>query len=348
LESGVLVIPVRTVILISRALTNFTVIIVRAWHIIIIPIIFITTRREIVLAGNAGSEFNEYSPYLIQQQAIQFIGDHKNKPFFLFYATTLPHAELLLPEKEISVYRNKFLPEKEFVGLKPGDKNFRQGPYGYQAETHAAFAAMVTLLDKQVGEIMAKVKELGLDKNTIIMFSSDNGPHKEGGGDPDYFDSNGQLKGYKRDLYEGGIREPMLVSWPGRIKSRSTTAHVSAFWDLMPTFAEIAGVTAPENIQGISFLPTLLGRKDQREHADLYWEFHEQGGKQALLKGNWKLIRLNVLDPQKTSVELYDISTDIGEERNLAEKYPEKVKAMLKLMENSRVPNKDFVFIEGK
>lgn len=305
-------------------------------------------QEKIVLAGNAGSEFNEYSPYLIQQQAIQFIGDHKNKPFFLFYATTLPHAELLLPEKEISVYRNKFLPEKEFVGLKPGDKNFRQGPYGYQAETHAAFAAMVTLLDKQVGEIMAKVKELGLDKNTIIMFSSDNGPHKEGGGDPDYFDSNGQLKGYKRDLYEGGIREPMLVSWPGRIKSRSTTAHVSAFWDLMPTFAEIAGVTAPENIQGISFLPTLLGRKDQREHADLYWEFHEQGGKQALLKGNWKLIRLNVLDPQKTSVELYDISTDIGEERNLAEKYPEKVKAMLKLMENSRVPNKDFVFIEGK
>ena len=305
-------------------------------------------QEKIILAGNAGSEFREYAPYLIQQQALQFIDDHKSKPFFLFYATTLPHAELLLPESELSAFRNKFLPEKDYAGTKPGDKNFRQGPYGYQAETHAAFAAMVTLLDKQVGEVMAKVKALGIDRNTIIIFSSDNGPHKEGGGDPDYFNSNGQLKGYKRDLYEGGIREPMLVSWPGRIKAGSTSAYVSAFWDVMPTFADIAGVPAPKDIQGISFLPTLLGRKDQREHDNLYWEFHEQGGKQAILKGNWKLIRLNVLDSLKTSVELYDISADIGEERNLADKYPEKVKALLKLIENSRVPNKDFVFIEGR
>ncbi len=305
-------------------------------------------QEKVVLAGNAGSEFKEYAPYLIQQKALQFIDDNKNKPFFLFYATTLPHAEFLLPENEISPFRNKFLPEKVYEGAKPGDKDFRHGAYGYQQESHAAFAAMVTLLDKQVGEIIAKIKVLGLERNTIIIFSSDNGPHKEGGADPGYFNSNGQLKGYKRDLYEGGIREPMLVSWPGRIKNGSTTTLVSAFWDVMPTLADIAGVPAPQNIQGISFLPTLMGRKDQRQHDNLYWEFHEQGGKQAILKGNWKLIRLNVLDSLKTSVELYDISTDIGEERNLADKYPEKVKALLKLIENSRVPNRDFVFIEGE
>ena len=138
---------------------------------------------------------------------------------------------------------------------------FRLGPYGSQPEAHAAFAAMVTELDDYVGELLEKLTELGLEKNTIVIFASDNGPHLEGGADPDYFNSNGDLKGYKRDMYEGGIRTPMLVRWPGKVKAGSICDHISAFWDILPTFAEITGAVNPEGIDGISFLPALLGKK---------------------------------------------------------------------------------------
>ena len=188
------------------------------------------------------------------------------------------------------------LPEKSFKGAEPGDENFRLGAYGTQEESHAAFAAMVTLLDKQVGEVLDKLKTLGLDQNTLVIFSSDNGPHLEGGADPDYFDSNGRLRGYKRDVYEGGIREPMIARWPGKIQPASQTDLISAFWDVMPTVADLAGVQAPEQIDGISFLPTLLGQRNQKKHNYLYWEFHEQGGRQAIRKEDWKLVRYKVLD----------------------------------------------------
>jgi len=304
-------------------------------------------QEKIILAGNAGSEFNEYSPYLIQQQAIQFIGDNKNKPFFLFYATTLPHAELLLPEKEISVFRNKFLPEKEFAGLKPGDKNFRQGPYGYQAETHAAFAAMVTLLDKQVGEIMAKVKELGLDKNTIIIFSSDNGPHKEGGGDPDYFDSNGPLKGYKRDLYEGGIRVPFIAYWKGKIKPAETN-QMAALWDLYPSFQQLAGMPVSKNIDGVSIVPTLLNNGKQPVHNYLYWEFHENNGRQAVRWKNWKAVKLEVNKTTAPALELYDLDIDPSEKNNVAAKFPDIVKKMEGFIQQAHTPNKDWPLLPGE
>ena len=181
----------------------------------------------------------DYAPDLIHKQALLFIEKNKSKPFFIYYASTIPHAELMVPEKYLAKFRGKFPPEKKFKGTDAGAKGFRTGPYGSQAETHAAFAAMITLLDKQVGELLAKLKELGLDKNTIVLFSSDNGPHLEGGADPDYFDSNGPLRGYKRDLYEGGIREPMIVWWPGKIKKGATTNHLSAVWDVLPTLTEL-------------------------------------------------------------------------------------------------------------
>ena len=203
---------------------------------------------------------------------------------------------------------------------------------------------MVTLLDEKVGEIFAKLKELGLDRNTIVLFSSDNGPHLEGGGDPDYFDSNGPLKGYKRDLYEGGIREPMIAWCPGKIKQGSTTDHISAFWDVMPTLTEIAGAKTPENLDGLSFLPVLLGKGVQKKHDSMYWEFHEQNGRQAVRKGNWKLVRYNVLIPAKTTTELYDLGKDLGEENNIADKNPEIVTELLKIMAQSRIPSDVFKF----
>jgi len=301
-------------------------------------------QQKITLEGNSGDGFATYAPKMIHEQALKFIEDNKDKPFFLYYPNVIPHAELLLPEENLAEFRGQFLPEKEFKGAEPGDKNFRIGGYGTQPEGHAAFAAMVTLLDKQVGEVLAKLKELGLDENTIVIFSSDNGPHLEGGADPDYFDSNGPLQGYKRDLYEGGIREPMIAWWPKQIEAGTQTDHISAFWDVMPTVAEIAGVTAPDNIDGISFLPTLLGQKDQKQHDYLYWEFHEKGGRKALRKGDWKFVSYNVNNPEKTTVELYDLSADLGEENNLADKNPELVKELQQLMKQARTESEVFPF----
>ena len=301
-------------------------------------------QKKVMLEGNTGDKFGQYAPELIHQRALQFMEKNKNRPFFMYYPTTIPHAELMVPKQYMDKFRGKFLPEHSFKGAVPGDKGFRIGAYGTQPESHAAFAAMVTLLDEKVGELFAKLKELGLEKNTIVLFSSDNGPHLEGGADPDYFDSNGPFKGYKRDLYEGGIREPMIAWWPGKIKSGSTSDHISAFWDVMPTLTDIAGVKSPEKLDGISFLPTLLGEKSQKQHETMYWEFHEQNGRQAIRKGSWKLVKYNVLIPAKTTTELFDLSKDPGEENNLANKYPDIVKELSKLLAGSRIPSDVYKF----
>lgn len=302
---------------------------------------------KVVLPDNTGDKNVDYSADMIHEHALKFVEDNKDHPFFLYYASTIPHAELLLPEKYMKDFEGKFLPEHPYKGTELGDKRYRIGGYGSQAQPHAAFAAMVTHLDEQVGELMAKLKELGLDKNTLVIFSSDNGPHLEGGADPDYFDSNGPLKGYKRDLYEGGIREPMIAYWPGKIKAGSATDHISAFWDVMPTLAELTGAKIPENdtIQGISFLPAMLGEPGQKEHDYMYWEFHELEGRQAIRKGNWKYVSYNVLDPEKRTVELYDLSTDLGEENNVADLHPDIVEEMQELVKKSRVPSKMFPFV---
>jgi arylsulfatase A-like enzyme len=299
-------------------------------------------QEKIMLPENNGHETGMYAPNLIHDKAIEFIDKNKNNRFFMFYCTTIPHAELTAPEEYIAKYRNKFLPEKSFKGVDSGPK-YRKGPYGSQPEVHATFAAMVTLLDDKVGEIVAELKKLGIEKNTIIIFSSDNGPHKEGGADPDYFDSNGPLKGYKRDLYEGGIREPMIVKWPGKIVAGKTTDHISAFWDVMPTLAEIAGVKTPKGIDGISFLPTLLGGK-QPQHEYLYWEFYEMGGRMAMRMGNWKAVQYNITAVPKPPTELYDLSNDQGETKNLASSHPDIVKKMEALMISSHTPSKVFTF----
>ncbi len=305
-------------------------------------------QKKVLFTKNTGDKLEEYAADSIHQHALQFIEKNKDKPFFMFYPSIIPHAELLLPEKYMKEFEGKFLPEKSYKGTEPGHPRFRSGGYGTQPQSHAAFAAMVTLLDKHVGEVLGKLKDLGLDKNTIVIFSSDNGPHLEGGADPDYFDSNGPLQGYKRDLYEGGIREPMIVWWPEKIKAGAQSGHISAFWDVMPTVAELAGVKTPENIDGISFLPTLLGKEGQKEHGYLYWEFHEKGGRRALRKGDWKLVQYNVLSPDKTTTELYDLSKDIVEGNNVAKVHPEVVEEMLGLMESARVESPDFPFVKEK
>ncbi len=299
-------------------------------------------REMIPLHANDSSRTGSYSPDLIHAEALKFIEKNRNTPFFMFYPTTIPHAELVAKEEYMQKFRGKFDPEKVFEGVDDGPE-FRQGPYGSQSESHAAFAAMVTQLDDYVGEIMEKLAELGLEENTIVIFASDNGPHLEGGADPEYFESNGPLRGNKRDMYEGGIRTPMIVRWPDRVKPGSVSDHISAFWDVMPTFAEIAGIDVPARTDGISFLPELLGKK-QKKHEYLYWEFHEQGGKTAVRMGDWKAVKLNADKGTESTIELYDLSTDEGETTDLAPSNPDLVKKLKQVMNDAHVPSDIFPF----
>jgi arylsulfatase A len=299
-------------------------------------------QEKVMLNENEGHKTGVYSPDIIHQAALKFMEANKDKPFFLFYPTTIPHAELFAKEKYMEKYRGKFNPENSFKGVDDGP-TYRLGPYGSQPEANAALAAMINELDDMVGELIAKLKELNLDKNTIVIFTSDNGPHKEAGRIPEYFNSSGGLRGIKRDLYEGGIRVPMIAWWPGHIESGSQTDHISAFWDVMPTIAELTGIQAPAGIDGISFLPVLTGKK-QKQHEYLYWEFHELGGKIAVRMGNWKAVRNNVDKNPDSPIELYDLEADKYETTNIALKYPEIIAKMQKLMKQAHTPSEVFPF----
>jgi arylsulfatase A-like enzyme len=302
--------------------------------------------EKILIHENDSGKTGAYSADLIHEKALDFIEQNKNKPFFLFYPTTIPHAEMFAKEEYMARFRGKFDPEKSFRGTDEGP-DFRLGPYGSQPEAHAAFAAMVTQLDDYVGEIISNLEELGLENNTIVVFASDNGPHLEAGADPEYFNSNGPLRGYKRDLYEGGIRTPMIVKWPEKVKPGSVSEHVSAFWDVMPTLAEITGAEVQGATDGISFLPELLGKK-QKKHDYLYWEFHEQGGKTAVRTGDWKAVKLNINKVPQGITELYDLSADEGETTDLSATHPEIVKKMEELMKEAHVASEVFPFAYEK
>jgi len=304
--------------------------------------------QKVKLPGNDWTNKVTYAPDVIQEKAVEFIQKNHNKPFFCYIPHTIPHAEILAPRDDIfKNYQGKF-EEKPFVSdLKGAEygKDLEIRLYASQPEPHATFAAMVTRLDKYVGEIIQKVKELGIEENTLIIFSSDNGPNKAGGADPEFFNSSGGLRGLKRDLYEGGIRVPMIAWWPGKIKPDSETDHISAFWDVMPTVAEIAQTQVTSKIDGISFLPTLLGKTaEQKQHEYLYWEFYEQRGKQAVRMGSWKGVRLNMINNPDAPVELYNLDNDPEEKINIADQYPEIVQKIKVIMRRAHIKDPDFAF----
>jgi len=302
--------------------------------------------EKVFLPENNGKLKGIYAPELIQDETLKFIEENKDTSFFLFVPSIIPHAELIAPESYMEKTRGKYLPELNYEGYDEGE-DYRNGPYESQEESHAAFVAMIMLLDDQVGEIVNKLDELGIRDNTIIMFTSDNGPHREGGADPDYFNSNGPLKGYKRDLYEGGIRVPMIANWPGKIKAATSTNHISAFWDIFPTVADLVGFKIPSTTDGISFLPTLIGEEQTKQHEYLYWEFHERGGRTAIRQGDWKAVKYNVLKDPDAKLELYNLSEDIGEENNIADEHPTIVDELNALFKSSRVPSEIFAFGDG-
>lgn len=291
-----------------------------------------------MLDANKGTHEGVYAPDLIQEKTLEFIEKNKDKPFFCFVPHVIPHAELFVPERYMARFRGKLLPEKHYDGTDEGP-NYRNGGYGTQPESHAAFAGMVTMLDDHVGQILDKLSALRIEKNTLVVFTSDNGAHMEGGADPDYFDSNGPYRGHKRDLYEGGIRVPMLARWPGKIVPGSKSEHISAFWDVLPTVCDLAGIKPPRGIDGISFAPSLLKSGSQESHSHLYWAFHEKGGRVAVRQGNWKLVKYNVDKNPDAQWELYDLSLDVGEERNLASRYPEVVSQLSEIAVQSEVPS---------
>jgi len=259
-----------------------------------------------------------YSHDVIAEKALEFIKANKDTNFFMYVPFTIPHEPFEVPD--LDIYKDK-----------DWDKNLK------------IQAAMITRMDKDVGRIIDLLKELGIDDNTIVFFTSDNGAHG-GGGTLEFFKASGPLRGIKRDLYEGGIRTPMIIRWPGKISSGSVSNYIGAFWDIMPTLAEITGTDSPSEIDGISFLPELLG-KEQPTHHHLYWEFYEQDGKQAVRKGKWKAVRLNLhKDFYGAPVELYNLEEDISERNNVADQNPEIVKDMLGLMKASHCPSEFFKF----
>ena len=270
-----------------------------------------------------------YSADLIMNRAMDFIRRHKDEPFFCYMPVTVPHASLHVPEESAAPFRKKFPQFEDKIGhyAGPDIKN-----------PAACFAGMMTRLDGQVGQVLALLDQLGLSDQTLVMLTSDNGAHREGGHMPKFFDSTGPLRGIKRDLYEGGIRVPMIARWPGEIQPDTVTDFPAAFWDILPTLCQLAGAEIPPDIDGISLVPTLLGHPEaQKKHEFLYWEFPMQGGKQAVRMGPWKAVRLGVRKNPDAPIELYNLKEDIGETKNVAAEHPDIVAKMKEIMKTARV-----------
>ncbi|UUO08732.1 arylsulfatase [Blastopirellula sp. J2-11] len=272
----------------------------------------------------------EYSHDLCMNEAISFVdrAEKKDAPFFLYLSLTIPHAN-----------------------NQAGDAGMEVPDYGQYAdkdwpEPQKGHAAMISRMDRDLGKLFAKLKQDGIDDNTLVIFTSDNGPHKEGGNDPDFANSNGPLQGIKRSLHEGGIRVPTIIRWPGHVKADSESDFAGAFWDVMPTLAAVAGVSneVPADIDGISFLPTITGKGEQPQHDYLYWAFYEGGGAQAVRQGDWKAIQ----QPINSPVRLYNLQSDLGEEHDLAADQPEKVKAMTQRMAAAYTPSDRWKFPKPK
>lgn len=275
-----------------------------------------------------------YSHDLIMQKAFDFIKDNKDNSFFLYLTPTIPHAELIVPDNQLMGYDGMF-DEKPFKGTKS---------YCAQNKPRATYAAMVSRLDNDVRKLVEILKENGSLENTIIVFTSDNGTHIEGGHDPFAFNSSGGFRGHKRDMYEGGIRTPFIVQWPSKIAPGTVSYHISAFWDFMATICDLLGESLPVNSDGISYLPELTGEKEQVKHDYLYWEFHEGKGNQAVLKDNWKLIKFNVDNPSKSYYELYNLNSDPTEQLNVAGQFPSLVDELKKIMDKSHTHNRIYEF----
>ena len=292
--------------------------------------------RRIDLPGNDGGPTGQtYSHDLMEAEALKFLDAHKGGPFFLYLPFTLTHVALQIPEADLAEYKDKW-EDPPYVGGK-----------GYFPHPHprAAYAAMTTRLDRTVGRVLDRLKELGLEESTLVLFTSDNGPTHGGvgGSDSAFFESAGPLRGLKGSLYEGGIRVPLIARWPGTIKPGGVSDLPCASYDLLPTLCELTGADLPTGVDGASLLPTLMGRGGQKRHDFLYWEFAGYGGQQAVRMGDWKGVRQNLGKPgAPPTVELYNLAEDVGERTDVAARHQEVVRRVEQVMREQHVPSDVF------
>ncbi|WP_026777279.1 arylsulfatase [Polaribacter sp. Hel_I_88] len=287
---------------------------------------------SIPLNGNIEAPFTDFTADVIHNQALSFIENNQDKPFFLYYASTLPHNPYHQPDDELLTYY-----EKKF--------NIAKGDASDKGFTEPKYAAMSTRLDRQVGELIAKLKHLGILENTLIIFSSDNGTALRPNQDK-FLKTGGNLQGRKGQVYEGGIKAPMIAFWQGKIKPGTTSSHISAFWDFLPTCAELVNIENPKDIDGISFLPTLLGQeKQQKKHDYLYWERNQS---QAIRKDDMKAVISYDKTTKKQSVEIYNVRKDPNEKINLADSRPKLRNEFIKLAKTARVESELFPLIKNR
>jgi arylsulfatase len=296
---------------------------------------FLRRNDQVVnLEGNdGGATGRHYSHDLMEAEALKFIRENRERPFFLYLPFIIPHVALQVPEDSLAEYRGKW-EDPPYVGGR-----------GYLPHPHprAAYAAMVTRMDRSVGRILDLLKTLALDENTIVLFTSDNGPTHGGvgGSDSAFFESAGHFRGLKGSVYEGGIRVPLIARWSGGIRAGAVSDHPSAFWDVLPTLCELAGAQAPSDADGLSLASTLLGRGEQKRHPYLYWEFPSYGGQQAVRLGDWKGVRQQ-MTRGRLEIELYDLKNDPGEKIDVAARHPEVVARIERIMRDGRTPSELF------
>lgn len=277
--------------------------------------------------GGVAAKRVDYSHDLFTAEALKFLDDHRDGPFFLYLAYTIPHANNEAGKHGMEVpsyepYENEDWPDAQ-----------------------KGHAAMITRMDRDIGRLFEKLEALGIDQQTIVFFTSDNGPHREGGADPKFFGSSGPLKGIKRSLHDGGIRVPGIVRWPGKVEPNSTSDHPWAFWDFLPTACELAGAEAPKTTDGISIVPTILSQGRQRQHEFMYWEFHEgRTSSQAVRMGPWKAVRKAPNAP----LQLYDLPADPGEEHNRASEHPDIVAKIADYLKTARTESRHWPLREAR
>ncbi len=292
--------------------------------------------QQEILPGNDRSMYGDtFSQDRFRDVALEFVRQHQDGPFFLYLPFAIPHLAIQIPDESLREFRGK-IPEADYE---------HRGYLPYP-EPRAGYAAMISHMDRDIGKILALLDELGIADNTLVMFTSDNGPTYDrlGGSDSDFFESAGPLRGRKGSLLEGGIRVPLVARWPGQIAPGKTTGHMAAFWDLLPTICQAAGVNPPNGIDGISFLPTLTGTGQQETHDFLYWEFPGYGGQQAVRRGQWKAIRQKLHEFPDAPFQLYNLATDIDESDDVAAEHPDVVAMMEEICRQSRVPSELFPF----
>jgi len=281
---------------------------------------------------------NDYAQDKMMEKALAFLEKNKDTSFFLYLPFTVPHLALQVPEDEPSLEDYKeIIPDSPYVG----NKGYLPHPF-----PRAAYAAMITRMDREIGKIIQFLKSNGLDKNTVVLFTSDNGPtyNRIGGSDSDFFESNKPFSGLKGSVHEGGIRVPLVVWWPGKIKPNSESDHLGAFQDFLPTIADLVDTDYQGSVDGLSLYPTLVGQEGLEQHSHLYWEFPSYGGQVAVRMGKWKAIGKGLLKNPENLLELYNLENNIAEQKNVANENPDVIKQIKELIKSSREPSEYFPF----